>query len=182
MGTKKRTGVIHYQAVPDPNPDMRTLEELLQTPEVVDDTEFEEELERDPLIANLTYRQKLFAIHYCKAGDGTGSAIAAGYSENGAHVRANRLLKNPGVQQLIRRRQHALANASGMTREYVMTELMEIIEEQRMSNIPDRGLQMKALDMISKLNGYYAPELQLNVQNNIESVKIEIIRPNGAED
>jgi len=184
MGTKKRTSVVNnFKSTPDKNEDMRTLEELLLIPEEINEVSFEEEIERDPLISNLTYRQKLFAIHYCKAFDGTRAAIAAGYSEKGAHTRAYELLRHPGVQQLIRRRQAALANASAISRDYVMTELMEIIEEQRMAIVPDRVLQMKALDMISKLNGYYAPELQLNVQNNIESIKIEIVKPNhGVED
>ena len=157
------------------------LEALLHVPAEVDDQQWQQDIERDPIVNQLTYRQKLFAIHFCQGMTATKAAIAAGYSENGAHVRANDLLKHEGVQLMILRRQQALAAASNVTRERIMVELGDIIEEIRMSRNPDRNLQLKVLDMLAKMNGMYQPDFQVNVQNNIESVKIEIVRPNAIE-
>jgi len=157
---------------------------LLKQPAQVDEEAWDAEvtqLEQDPRVQSLTYKQKLFAIHYCQGLTGTNAVIAAGYSKNGAHVMANTLLKHEGVQLLILRRQQALANASRINREYVMQELAELIEEQRMSHNPDRNLQLKILEMICKLNGLYTPDVQLNLQNNAESIKIEIVKPNADE-
>jgi hypothetical protein len=164
------------------HPRMKNIDDLLSEPDDFDNLPVDE-LERDPAIQRLTYQQKLFAINYCKAFNGTQAAIAAGYSEKGAHVRAHKLLNTPGVQLYILRRQQAMAAATAVTREWVLTELAEIVEEVRMAEEPDRNLQLKALDMINRLAGYYAPETQVNIQNNqVESIRIEIVQPNGTQD
>ena len=37
--------------------------------------------------------------------------------------------------------------------------------------------------MINRLAGYYAPETQVKIQNNqVESIRIEIVQPNGTQD
>jgi phage terminase small subunit len=66
-------------------------------------------------------RHELFAEHYAKSGNGTQSAIAAGYSRNGAHVTAIRLLRNPTVQQHILRLRDA-------TREEAIADIRELQE------------------------------------------------------
>ena len=86
------------------------------------------------------------------------------------------MLKEPGVQLAILKRQQALASVAAISREWVMTELTEIIEDCRLADKPDRNLQIKALDMIAKLAGYYNADIQVNVQNNIDSIKIEIVK------
>ena len=168
--------LVDGKRLPDENPRMRSLEELLKEPDSIDEEEVQTGLEQVGEYAKMDYRAKLFAIHYCKEFNGTRAAIQSGYSEKSAHTTANKLLSTPGVQLAILKRQHALASVATLTREYVLTELSEIIEECRAADKPDRHLQLKALDMIAKLSGYYASDIQLNVQNNIESIKIEIIK------
>ena len=56
---------------------------------------------------NLTPRQESFCVHYTTIGgetfgNGTKSAIAAGYSEKSAYSQASTLLKNPKIQQRIK--------------------------------------------------------------------------------
>jgi len=168
--------IIHGSSLPDTNPRMRSLEEMLKEPDSLDEDAVQTGLERVGEYAKMDYRAKLFAIHYCKDFNGTRAAISSGYSEKSAHTVANKLLSEPGIQLAILKRQQALASVATLSREWVMTELSEIIEECRAAEKPDRHLQLKALDMIAKLSGYYASDIQLNVQNNIESIKIEIIK------
>ena len=50
----------------------------------------------------LNARQRKFAQEYWATGNGTQSAIKAGYSEKTAHVQASNLLKHPKIQKLIK--------------------------------------------------------------------------------
>jgi phage terminase small subunit len=53
--------------------------------------------------SELSVRQHTFAVAYAATGNGTRSAIVAGYSEAGAAQQAHLLLRNPKVQALIKR-------------------------------------------------------------------------------
>ena len=50
----------------------------------------------------LNARQRKFAQEYWATGNGTQSAIKAGYSQKTAHVQASNLLKHPKIQELIK--------------------------------------------------------------------------------
>jgi hypothetical protein len=159
-------------------PQMERIDELLNQDDELAPIQLEE-IEQDPTLTRLTYKQKLFCLNYIRLNfDGTKAALASGYADSSAGVAAHRLLQQPDIQLYILKRQQAIANAAGITREYVLAELAEIIEEVRMQAEPDRQLQLKALDMINRLAGFYQPDTLVNVQNNVESIKIEIVRPN----
>ena len=66
-------------------------------------------------------RWERFSEEYAKSGNGTQAAIAAGYSRNGAHVAAIRLLRKATVQQHILR----LCDA---TREEAIADIRELQE------------------------------------------------------
>ena len=168
--------IIHHSALPDKNPKMQAVENAIVVPDQIDEIEFLEDLETHRDFVKLEYRAKLFAIHYCKDFNATAAAVLAGYSKKSAHSQGYQLLKEPGVQLAILKRQQALASVAAISREWVMTELTEIIEDCRLADKPDRNLQIKALDMIAKLAGYYNADIQVNVQNNIDSIKIEIVK------
>lgn len=130
----------------------------------------------------LNYQQKVFVIKYCQHYNGTQAAREAGYSEISAHNKSSELLKLPEVQVAILKRQQAIQLASAVTKEYVLSELAEIVEEARAEKRPNRNLQMKALDMIAKVAGFYSNDNPtVNIQNNIDSIKIEIVKskPDG---
>lgn len=63
-----------------------------------------------------------FAEEYAKSGNGTQAAIAAGYSPNGAHVTAHRLLRNNTTVQ-----RHIL-RLSDETREAAIADIRELQE------------------------------------------------------
>lgn len=75
---------------------------------------------------NLTPKQQAFCNHYLLTGNGLQSAIAAGYSENGASVAANRLLNNATVASWLRSQQLQVAANVGVTRERVLAEYAKI--------------------------------------------------------
>lgn len=60
----------------------------------------------------LSDRHQAFADQYVKLNfNGTQAAITAGYAETGAHVTANRLLKNPKIRSAIEARKREVADA-----------------------------------------------------------------------
>lgn len=128
----------------------------------------------------LNYRQRLFVIRYTQHYNPKQAAIEAGYGAKGAHNKSSELLKKPEVREAILKRQYALQVSSGITKEYVLCELAEIFEQLR--NTEKHYLQLKALDMIAKVAGFHTPDTQVNIQNNIESIKIEIVRPKQQQD
>jgi len=128
---------------------------------------------------DLTYQQKVFVIKYCQHYNGTQAALEAGYAQKSAHNASSDLLKVPAVQNAILKRQQALQIASAVTREYVLSELVDIIEEVRAQDKPNNLIKMKALEMISKIAGFSSPDTQFNIQNNIDSIKIEIVKKVG---
>jgi phage terminase small subunit len=68
-------------------------------------------------------RWKLFAHKYVIDLNGSRAAIAAGYSENGAHVVASRLLRNAKVSKLIDDLTAERAKKLGLTADRVLEEL-----------------------------------------------------------
>jgi len=161
------------------DPKLKAIEKTLSSPTILPGVEHIDTL--DIFGTRLNYRQKVFVIHYTRHFNGAQAAREAGYAPDHAAIRANELLNNPGVQEAILKRTQALAMASAITKEYVLVELAEIIEELRMCDTPDRNIQLRALDMISKLSGFYQPDLMVNIQNNVDKINIQIIKPGEDE-
>ena len=139
------------------------------------------DVSEESIESRLSYKQKIFVIHYLRHGSATQAAKDAGYGHSGARVTGHNLLENPKVQMEILKRTQAIAMASAVTKEFVLVELAEIIEEMRASDTPDRNIQLRALDMISKLAGFYQPDLMVNIQNNVDKINIQIIKPREDE-
>ena len=100
----------------------------------------------------LTAKQKAFVREYASNGyNGTKAAIAAGYSEKTAEVKACQLLAIPEVQQAIaeeKARLRADAVADREERQRTLTEIMRDKSEYT-SN------RLKAMDMLCRMNGDY---------------------------
>lgn len=150
---------------------------IKQIQEVVDDNS---DLEALATNDELTYQQKMFVINYCNNGySQTDAARDAGYDEKNVYNTAYHLMKNPKVKEAILKRTQALQKASSITKEYVLVELTNMFEELRAETRPNRLLQLKTLELISKLSGFTLPENQINIQNNVDSIKIEIVTKDG---
>lgn len=128
----------------------------------------------------LTYKERIFVQEYCKHGGLQKAALTAGYSEKSTNTIANHLINKPHIKVAILKRQQALSNISIINKEWVMTELAEIVEELKFENKNDVISKLKVLDMICKLNGLYN-DTTINVQNNFDSIQIQIIKKDGIE-
>lgn len=115
-------------------------------------------------VDGMTERQKLFVTHYLSNGfNGTQAAISAGYSEKGAAVQADRLLRNANIQQLINKQQTKTARKLEITRESLIAEILEI-KERCLEESPKEGKfaqynnALKAIEQVTKMLGLNEPE------------------------
>lgn len=76
--------------------------------------------------ASLTARQAAFVREYVKDSNGTQAAIRAGYSPKGAHVVANRLLRNITIKAKVGGFAAKVEQNVAISRERVLRNLAEI--------------------------------------------------------
>ena len=86
-----------------------------------------EAIEVEPIenaLSPLNERQTAFVIAYLKTGNGTKSAIAAGYSEASAASQASGLLQNPKIKQAITEARRPALERLGASQELVIEHLL----------------------------------------------------------
>lgn len=76
--------------------------------------------------SGLTAKQVVFVREYMLDGNGTRSAIAAGYAPASAYVTASQLLRNPHVAKALAERRTKAEAKSGVTRDRVLEEYRRI--------------------------------------------------------
>jgi hypothetical protein len=136
-------------------------------------------LENEESQERLTYKQRAFVNHYCNNLNGEEACVLSGTPKNNANQLAQKYLSTPKIQQAIIKRLNALAFTSAITKETIIVELFQIYENLVSNPTQDYALQLKALEIISRLQGYYSPISQINIQDNsVEGVKITIVNPN----
>jgi phage terminase small subunit len=84
----------------------------------------------------LTPRQEKFVSNFLVTGNGTQSAMAAGYSKVSARVGAHRLLTIPAVQAEIRARQGVDSQRLQLERQDVIAGFLEAIAQARAQGNP----------------------------------------------
>lgn len=80
-------------------------------------------------MSELNARQQAFVEQYVVDHNATQAAIRAGYAESGAHTTGYRLLKNEDVQAAVAERESNLADEIGITKQWLLTKLQEIVNE-----------------------------------------------------
>lgn len=107
----------------------------------------------------LNNKQRKFIDEYLKDMNATQAAIRAGYSASTAKQQGSRLLTNVDVENEIKRRQAISSNKADKTREQVIKDLQTVIDMYLTAgrNTPNA---LKAIDMLSKLQGWYSAEKQ----------------------
>jgi len=129
---------------------------------------------------NLTYLQRIFVNHYANTMNGTQAAIAAGINPSTASIRAGQYLRTKKIQQAIIKRLNALSMITAINKEVVLVELFQIFQDLQAEKKQDRHLQLKVLELISRLNGYYNPSAQFNItDNSVDGIKIQIVTNEG---
>lgn len=114
----------------------------------------------DPVM-RLKPHQRRFVEAYVRTSNGAESARQAGYSPNGAAVRAKTLLEKPEIQQAIQELMVAQAISRNLTVDRLVTELAVIAM--------DRGTEeqhrLKAIDMLMRHLGAYNDRLQISLDD-----------------
>lgn len=127
----------------------------------------------------LTMKQRIFVSQYCNTMNGEKSCVMAGISPKKASDQAQRFLAMPKIQRAIIRRLNAMSFVSAINKETIILELFEIYQNLLNNPKQDYALQLKALEIISRLQGYYTPQTNISVQDNsVEGIKITIVTPN----
>ncbi len=106
----------------------------------------------------LTGRQKLFVEHFLTTGNGTQAAIASGYAESGAKVRAHRLTKDYRIQKALQTRQNADAARLKLERRDVIRGVLGAIREAEKKGDPAAAIS--GYREIGRMLGFYAPEVK----------------------
>ena len=58
-----------------------------------------------------------------------------------------------------------------------MEEILTLIQDCYNDEKTDRTTITKCLDMLNKMNGHYMPDTSINIQNNLNEIKIMIVKP-----
>jgi phage terminase small subunit len=87
----------------------------------------------------MTPRQVRFVQEYVKDCNGTQAAIRAGYSQNGAHVAGQRMLRNVAVKAAIAERQAVIAEKAELSAVRVLEELRRLAMADLLSCFDERG-------------------------------------------
>ena len=122
----------------------------------------------------LNYKELLFVMHYIKEPDARKATVAAGYKD--PHV-GYKLLDSPHVQHELEKRIFAMQSVQVITKDALQAEILTILQDCKFEKASDKHIQLKCIDMIAKMNGFYSPDTQINLQNNVNSIKIEIVKP-----
>ena len=95
----------------------------------------------------LTDKQRRFVEEYLVDLNATQAAIRAGYSERTAEAQGSRLLRNVKVAEAIRAAQAERSETVGITQQYVLDNLREIVERcmQRAPVMVRRGREFVQL-------------------------------------
>lgn len=104
----------------------------------------------------LTPKQQRFAREYVLDHNGAGAAVRAGYARRSAKEIATELLTKPHVQTAVAAQEALVAAEMGVTRQKVIRELQEAVDEAR--RIGDPMAMIAAWREIARICGLYAPE------------------------
>jgi len=102
-------------------------------------------------------KHKQFADEYLVDFNATQAAIRAGYSEKTAYSQGQRLLKNVEIKEYIQSEQDKSSEALKISREDILQDLLDIKDANKREGTVN---SLKAIEIINKMLGYYAPEKQ----------------------
>lgn len=109
-------------------------------------------------MAMLNDKQIRFVDEYCISHSAAAAARQAGYSTKTARSIGHELLTKPDVQAAIQARQATTALELGVTRQQVLSDLLEAIQVARTKSDP--GGMIAGAREIGRMLGFYTPEAQ----------------------
>ena len=128
----------------------------------------------NPNNPKLTERQKRFVNHYVKSGNGTESALKAGYSAKTATHTASVILRNPNVQAAIATRMKKIESKNIAETQEILEYLTSVMRGEHQDEVvmnigKGKGVtaaekvkaqvgskeRLKAAEMLAKVNGMF---------------------------
>lgn len=106
----------------------------------------------------LSEKQLHFIEEYCISHSAADAARKAGYSTKTARSIGHELLTKPDIQAAIQARQAATALELGVTRQHVLSDLLDAVRTARAQGNP--GAMIQGAREVGKLLGFYEPEAQ----------------------
>ncbi|MCP4205907.1 MAG: terminase small subunit [Shimia sp.] len=144
---------------------MSTLKKITPAPVPAELTE--EEAAHLAAVDRLTRKQKAFIDEYVIDYNATRAAERAGYenkSDKALGVQGWKLLRHPVVGPEIRRRGRATADELGITSEYVLVRLRDMVERWANGDDDSPFAARAALELIGKLRGDMIERVQAEVK------------------
>jgi hypothetical protein len=118
----------------------------------------------------VTARQQRFIDEYMTEFNATAAARRAGYSAKSAHQRGYELVHSPGVAAVIKERGASDADVLGITRNWILTELREVLEQAKGEG--KLGPANRALELLARLRG----DLLERTETDVKAVHVVINR------
>jgi phage terminase small subunit len=116
---------------------------------------------------DLTTKQAKFLKEYIKTGNGTQSAIKAGYSEKTAKIIASQNLTKLNIKTEIEKHMSKEAEKMGINAEYVLGILKKHAEDE-----VDKRASLKGAELLGKhLKLFHDGEVDLRVSQHRETIK-----------
>lgn len=143
--------------------------------QVLSSEEVEAILPGAPDLKKLKSKELLFIHNVIQGMSSTDATLKAGYKDP-SH--GSKILKEPHIEAELERRLVAAEQAKTYKKENLMSELFLLIHDANQDIKQDRRTILTCFDMIAKLGGFYQPDTVVNVQNNLNTIKIEIVKPN----
>ena len=113
-------------------------------------------------------RHRAFVRHYLDTGNGTKSAILAGYSEKSAAAAASRLLTNPEIRSAIDAELQRQAEISGISDRYVLEGIRAIADDRTARNA-DR---LRAFELLGKHRRLFVEKIEQDTQITVTLERI----------
>lgn len=113
--------------------------------------------------ADLNVRQVAFAVLYAQTGNGTRSAISAGYAEKAAAAQACHLLKNPKIQALIEQEKAARWKRLAMPGDEVLAR-SAILARSNIKVVVDEAGRIKKPNELEDLDAYQVASIKARLQ------------------
>lgn len=113
--------------------------------------------------ADLNVRQVAFAVLYAQTGNGTRSAIAAGYAEKAAAAQACHLLKHPKIQALIEQEKANRWKRLQMPGDEVLAR-SAVLARSNIKVVVDENGRIKRPNELEELDAYQVASIKARLQ------------------
>lgn len=126
------------------------------------------------ILPNLTRLRETFCQEYILDLNGAQAAIRAGYSPNGANVRAAKLLAVDNVKERVQSLMDARAAATRIDAEYVIKVIRKTIEQCQAQDKPDHANILRGAELLGRHLRLFTDRVEIiNDYDNLTDQEVE---------